>query len=106
GNRITGAASGGNYYGIVHIPSNSAANPTYNKIINNTIQNFYTAGIYNAYSNGTIIMGNAISNPIRTSTTTLYGIYCLNGSRSDTIMNNIVESPFGGNITLTSTFYG
>lgn len=106
GNTITGRASGGAYYGIVHIPSASAATPSNNKFIGNTIMNFYSTGIYSAYTNGTLYKGNVIKNDGRTSFTTIYGIYVINGSRNDTIINNVIENPFGTSTTQTVAFSG
>jgi hypothetical protein len=106
GNTISGHVSGGPYYGIVNIPSNAATTASNNKFINNTIQNFYNMGIYSQYTNGTLYSGNVIRNNNRTSNTTVYGIYEVSGNRNDTIINNIIENPFGTFTTNTNAFYG
>ena len=105
-NTISGNPTSGNpYYGITLCMSSSAT-PTRNRIINNVIQNFYNYGIYMTQTNGTVIRGNTIRNPNRTSNTTLYGIYAISGSRNDTITGNRIHDPFGTAITTTNTFYG
>jgi hypothetical protein len=106
-NIIKGGASGGLYYGIVIVPASNSSTPTYNQIINNTINNFYAYGIYGNNSNGTIIRGNIIRNTNKSSTnSTVYGIAMGNSSRNDVITGNQISNPFGSSTTSTNTFYG
>lgn len=112
-NIIKGGASGGLYYGIVLIPAGSGSfstsNPTYNRIINNTISDFYGYGIYCSYTNGTLIKGNTISNRLKTANASIvYGIGypSTSGSMSDTITGNTISNPFGSVTGSTGTFYG
>ncbi|MFY8021537.1 MAG: T9SS type A sorting domain-containing protein [Bacteroidia bacterium] len=98
--------TGGPYYAISICPQTSSATVSSNKFINNTIQNFYYSGFYLTNTNGTLLRGNSISNPTRTSTTTIYPISVWNGSRSDTIINNRIFTPFGAAGTSFSTVYG
>ncbi len=105
-NTISGNPTTGNpYYGI-SLCLNSSATPSRNRIINNVIQNFYNYGIYMTQTNGTLIRGNTIRNPTRTSNTTIYGIYAISGSRNDTITGNRILDPFGTAVTTTNAFYG
>lgn len=106
GNTITGATNGGMYYGIAHAPASSHYTPANNKFINNTIQNFYNIGFYSQYSNGTLFKGNTIRNTNRTDFGSIYGVYIVNGSMNDTVINNLIEYPFGSNTTTTNEFYG
>lgn len=105
GNTIMGATNGGTYYGITHFPSAAAATFSNNKFINNTIRHFYNYGIYASNGKGTLYKGNVIRNDNRTTTTTIYGFYIISGSNNDTIINNIIENPFG-TPTTTSQFAG
>lgn len=98
--------TGGPYYAVSICPQTSAATVSANKFINNTIQNFYYSGFYLTNTNGTLLRGNMISNPTRTSTTTIYPISVWNGSRNDTIINNKIFTPFGAAGTSFSTVYG
>lgn len=105
GCNVTGSTTGGHYYGITHFPTSSYTTPSNNKFINNVIENFYNYGIFAQNTNGTLYKGNTIRNTNRTTFTTIYGIYNNSGSMSDTIINNIIENPFG-TITTTSEFAG
>ncbi|MCF8253642.1 MAG: T9SS type A sorting domain-containing protein [Bacteroidia bacterium] len=107
GNSIIGNSTGGPYYGISYLPTNTsnAAN-TGNIIRNNEIKDFYYYGIYMSYSAGTIVTGNVISRPTKASPTTFMGIYASNGLAQDTFENNIIKQPFAGLTTTTGTFYG
>lgn len=98
--------TGGPYYAVTICPQTSSTTVSANKFINNTIQNFYYSGFYLTNTNGTLLRGNSISNPTRTSTTTIYPISVWNGSRSDTIVNNKIFTPFGAAGTSFSTVYG
>lgn len=106
GNLIKGSATGGAYYGISIYPSsNGTAGTLNNKIIGNNIQDFYNYGIYTYYANSTLISGNDISRPNRTSATTTYGIYAWYDDYA-VYENNSIHDPFSGSPTTTSTFYG
>jgi parallel beta-helix repeat protein len=87
--------TGGPYYAITICPQTSSATVSANKFINNTIQNFFYSGFYLTNTNGTLLRGNSISNPTRTSTTTIYPISVWNGSRSDTSQYTNNKSLFG-----------
>lgn len=102
-NQIIGIASAGPYYGITNCMSSNSIYSA-NKFINNTISNYYACGIYSINGNGTIISRNYLSRPLRSSSTTFYGIF--NTSlNNDTITNNIVERLFDGILTSTLTGY-
>lgn len=103
---IKGHASGGPYYGIALLPQTSNATLSGNKFINNIIENVYSYGMYMQYTYGTVVKGNIFRNPGRTSATTMYGIYLVNGNRADTVTGNTFTNPFGGMTTTTLTYYG
>jgi hypothetical protein len=105
---IIGSASGGAYRGINnsgHGTSNTASSNQNNSFINNTITNFWETGIYIYGANNTIIRGNSISRPARTSSTTLYGIYTQYCNNVITDANRIFN-PFGGQLTSGNQFFG
>jgi hypothetical protein len=106
-NTITGSASGGPYYGMVVIPTNTSSTPNNGYVIeNNTIRDFANMGIYTSNTAGAAIRGNRISRPNRSNvsaTLAVYGIYMVNGSQQDTIENNIIEELPGASIMQTGT---
>jgi parallel beta-helix repeat protein len=111
GNTILGSSDGGPWYGIVIAPTNTSFGANMGYVIqNNTISDFTSAGIYMTQTAGTIVRGNRISRPLRNNntTSTVYGIYLVNGSQQDTIENNIIENLHGGpaQLTGTATTYG
>ncbi len=106
-NQILGSASGGAYYGICSYNSASSAYNVNNQYLNNTITDFYTAGIYLYYYNYNALMkGNSISRPNRTSSTTFYGIRSEWYSGGIVIDGNRIFNPYGGSLTTGSTAYG
>ncbi|THU40431.1 T9SS type B sorting domain-containing protein [Niastella caeni] len=102
GNTITGG-----YYGITLVATfNNGANGN-NKIIKNTIKDFYSTGIYVAGSYGTLIEKNILSRPARTSVTDFYGIYFTTEKNTGCIVSkNRISNPFGGAPISTAAFYG
>lgn len=107
-NLIKGSTTSyGLYYGIVGGPSNTVANVSANKFINNTVQDFYSYAFYWQYGNSTVFDGNTIKRTAsKTLFTTTYGFYFTNGSRNDTIRNNIVKDLFIGSPTTTTQCFG
>jgi trimeric autotransporter adhesin len=102
GNTITGG-----YYGITLAATfNNGANGN-NKILGNTIKDFYSYGIYVSGSYGTLIEKNNISRPARTSVTDFYGIYFTTEKNSGCLVSkNRISNPFGGAPASTAGFYG
>lgn len=98
--------TGGPYYAVTLLPQSSSATASNNKFIRNVIQNFFYNGFYLSNTNGTLLKDNIISNPTRTSTTTIYAISLWNGNRSDSIIGNKISLPFGASSTTTNTAYG
>lgn len=95
----------GGYYGITLVSSGTAANFG-NRIINNTIKDFYLTGIYVNGSGSTLIQGNDISRPNRASVSTFNGIYFTALSVQANVTGNRIHTPFGGDPTSTSVFNG
>ncbi|WP_188316202.1 gliding motility-associated C-terminal domain-containing protein [Chitinophaga agrisoli] len=105
GNTFSNNTITGGYYGITLVGDDNFANGS-NKIINNTIKDFYNYGMYISYSFNTLIAGNNISRPARTEVTDFYGIYLTNLNTKDSISRNRITDPFGGNPASTDDFYG
>lgn len=96
----------GGYYGITQTATFSGGANGYNKITNNTIQDFYQYGIYVAASYNTTIEKNIITRPTRATVTDFYGIHFTAQSNNAFISKNKIINPFGGNTSSTSAFYG
>ncbi|NSL90392.1 T9SS type B sorting domain-containing protein [Chitinophaga sp. Mgbs1] len=100
GNKIIGG-----YYGIVMTGSNTMANGN-NRIINNTISEFYNYGVYALGSFNTLIENNHISRPARFNAGAFYGIYFSDLNTKANITRNRISNPFGGVTSSTSSAYG
>lgn len=95
----------GTYYGIAIRGTNSSsfgADSIY--IINNTIRNFYYYGIYAYYTNEMHIIGNDVSRPARTATTTAYAIYSYYMGRGS-VKNNRVHDLTAPSYSHTNSVY-
>nr|MCU0423401.1 right-handed parallel beta-helix repeat-containing protein [Bacteroidia bacterium] len=96
-----GATNSGMYYGII-LSLASGLNITNNRIINNTIEDFFYAGIQLSSTNRTIVRGNTIRRPLKTSSTTTFGIFGQNSTRFDSISYNRITDLFSGMPTNTN----
>ena len=104
-NTFTGNTITGGYYGFTLVASNTASNST-NRFVGNTVQDFYSYGIYIYGSFNTLIDSNLITRPTRSTVSTCYGIYVTNLSARLSLTRNRITNPFGGDAGSTSTFYG
>ncbi|WP_212006460.1 gliding motility-associated C-terminal domain-containing protein [Chitinophaga sp. HK235] len=95
----------GGYYGITMTGSSTLANGN-NRITNNTITEFYYAGVNVSGSFNTLIENNIISRPARSTVSTFYGIYFSSLNTKANITRNRITNPFGGSPNSTSTSYG
>lgn len=95
----------GGYYGITSVGSTTSAVGN-NKMINNTIKDFYAYGVYLSGNFNTLVEKNNISRPARTAATTTYCIYVTSLNTGVQISRNRIHNPFGGIPSTTSTFYG
>jgi len=101
----------GGHYGIT-----LAGDPVYfqwfsnfiigNRIINNTIRDFFERGIYIIGTNGSVIEGNTISRPARTGVNSFYGLYVDQTNAGLAIRRNRITNPFGNNTASTADCYG
>jgi hypothetical protein len=109
GNRITGSASGGAYFGISLYDNTTGLGRNINNVIkNNYIADFFAYGIYSYYEkNYLVISGNTITRPNRGgSSSPLYGIYSYYNSSvtPTTIEKNRIVGMYNG--SGSGTFYG
>lgn len=105
GNVFSNNTITGGYYSITLVGSTTAAVRD-NKIINNTIRDFYFYGIYLSGNFNTLVESNNISRPTRTIVSTFNGIYVTSLNVSIDISKNTIHNPFGGAPTSSSVFYG
>lgn len=87
----------GGYYGItLNGNGNGAANLAVgNKILNNTIHDFFFYGIYSRSQDDLEIIGNDIARTLRTSLSSFYGIYFIGDHWGANISKNAIHDPFG-----------
>ncbi|MBX7262783.1 MAG: hypothetical protein K1X46_01880, partial [Chitinophagaceae bacterium] len=99
-NRIVGG-----YYGITNIGAASSLNSN-NTIRNNSVEDFYYYGIYFSNQNNGIIENNNIHRPLRTNSSSCYGIYSTTGNKGLFINSNKIHNTFAGQVSSTSSLYG
>jgi parallel beta-helix repeat protein len=100
GNTVTGG-----YYGI-SLMGNATTLTQGNVVRNNQFRDFYLYGVYTGYQDGAQIVGNDISQPLRTSTSGFYGVYGFGSSRNLDIEKNKIHDAFAAMPTTTNFSYG
>jgi hypothetical protein len=78
-------------YGILFM-GNTSSYRLGNEISNNTIQNFYTVGIYTRYQSGIIISSNEITSKTSGGYASQYGIQAYNCNNSTLISKNNIQN--------------
>ncbi|HEY0677601.1 MAG TPA: right-handed parallel beta-helix repeat-containing protein, partial [Chitinophagaceae bacterium] len=108
GNTFANNTINGGYYGVTLVGSTTAANSIQNnKVTGNTIRDWYLYGIYVTGTISSVMEGNNIQRPTRTTGgATNYGIYLTALSTKALISKNIIHSIFDGDPTTTDDFYG
>lgn len=98
----------GGYYGITLAASFTNGANGLNRIVGNTIRDFYKTGIYVAGSYGTVIDSNSISRPSRENVGEFAGILLTTQKNTGcTVSRNRISNPFGAALaTNTSNAYG
>ncbi|GAA0525306.1 Ig-like domain-containing protein [Chitinophaga japonensis] len=101
----------GGHYGIA-----IAGDPVYfawssnfikgNRVINNTVSDFYERGIYVIGTEATLIEQNIISRPSRAGVGDFYGMYLDQTNAALSVRRNRITNPFGGDPASTASFYG
>jgi trimeric autotransporter adhesin len=104
-NTIEGNTIKGGFYSIS--VAGSGTDRTNNNIIrNNILEDAYTYGVYVSNTDNTLIEKNKVSRPLRTVTTTAYGIYATGITNRLKVSKNSVFNPFGAAPASTSAYYG
>lgn len=101
GNTILGGA-----YGITVYGPTGGTSTVNNRVLNNTVKDFYSFGIYLGYNSNSLIQGNDISRPTLATVTTFNGIYGATSLFSAKIDANRIHNTHGGASSLTSSTYG
>jgi hypothetical protein len=94
----------GGYYGITLIGGGSAIRANGNKVINNTIHEYYFYGIYSHSQEDFEYIGNDMARPSRATLSSFYGIFCTQEHHGGTIAKNAIHDPFG-QVSSTSLIY-
>lgn len=106
GNTVSGNIITGGYAGVAIVANTTTSQVLNNKVLNNTITDFYIYGIYINGNVGTLIEGNDISRPLRSTVSTFYGVYFNTISLNTVVSKNKFHDPFGGNLASTAAAYG
>ena len=86
----------GGYYGITINGFSSTVNSLNNTISNNTVQDFYSFGLYFRSISNSTISNNDVSKPTRTQLTTFNGIYFITSGENNLIEANEIHDAFTG----------
>lgn len=104
--KFTGNTINGGYYGIRINGNTGAVGAVNNQITGNTIRDFYSYGVYLDETAGTLVEGNDISRPNRTTVTTFNGVYMSGVNKNVVVSKNRIHNSFGAASTLTGQSNG
>lgn len=104
-NIISNNKINGGHVGIGLVGSGTTSVINGNAVINNTIKDFYTYGIYINGNDRTIIESNNISRPLRAATAVFNGIYLTGVSTNVLISKNTIHDPYLSNLTATTATF-
>lgn len=96
----------GGYHGIALVANGTTHTISNNKITDNKIVDFFRAGIYLNGNDSTLVKGNDISRPNRSTGALFYGIQLQNSSVNTLITANRIHDPFAGSSTPNSVSSG
>jgi hypothetical protein len=101
GNRISGGNTG------IALVANGATSVIFGNIVrNNTIEDFYTHGVYVNGTDRVLIEGNRISRPNRATVAIFNGIFFTGVSTNANITKNKIYNPFGASAAATVAGFG
>jgi trimeric autotransporter adhesin len=104
-NTITGNTINGGLAGVAIVGNTNTSQVLGNRVMNNTITDFYNYGVYLNGNVGTLVEGNDISRPLRATVTTFYGVFLTTISTGTIINKNRFHDPFAGNLASTAAAY-
>ncbi|MEO6254207.1 MAG: hypothetical protein ABIO79_12915, partial [Ferruginibacter sp.] len=104
-NTITGNTITGGLAGVAIVANTTTSQVFGNRILNNTIKDFYNYGVYINGNVGTLIEGNDISRPLRSVVTIFYGVFYTTISLNTGVNANKFHDPFAGNLASTAAAY-
>ncbi len=87
---VIGGYNGVSFYGA----TTAGFASTGNQVKNSLIQDFHSGGISISYQNGAILRNNIIERPLKTTSTTAYGIFVQTGCLNVVTDKNIVRNLF------------
>jgi parallel beta-helix repeat protein len=95
----------GGYYGVALVAQATTYTINGNRIINNTIQDFYRTGIYMNGTVGTVVDNNDISRPSRPGTSFFqyFGLNLDGGNSGLLVTRNKLHDPFGENGAISNS---
>jgi hypothetical protein len=85
-NIVSGNTINGGYAGVAIVANSTTSQVFDNQVLNNTINDFYVYGVYLNGNVGTLVQGNDISRPTRSTVSTFYGVY-FNTISLNTVVN-------------------
>ncbi len=91
------------YYGVRTNTGGSVSNEFLN---NRILESYFYAMYFSGGNNATIVDGNEITRPTRSTITTFYGIYFTGNSENCVINGNRIHNTAGGNPATTSNHFG
>jgi hypothetical protein len=103
---VSGCTLQGGYTGVVLYGVSGGPSGTNNKIINNTIRDFYSVGVELNNNNGSLIKNNDINRANRVTVTTFEGVELGTGNRNVTVDGNRIHDTHTSASVLTGTAYG
>jgi len=97
----------GGYAGVAVVADDEDFQTTGNRIMNNTISDFYAYGIYANGTTNFVAEGNNISRPTRTNSGTIvYGVYLLNYHSNARVAKNRIHNMYDAMPTTGNDIYG
>jgi parallel beta-helix repeat protein len=85
---------------------NGGINAVNNEITGNQVKDAYSYGIYAGNGDGSLIEGNDISRPTRTTSSTFYGLYLFGENKNSIISKNRIHNTHDMFTTTGSVVYG
>jgi len=104
-NTVSGNTINGGLAGVAIVGNTTTSQVFGNRVLNNTITDFYNYGIYINGNVGTLIEGNDISRPLRSTVTIFYGVFFTTISTNTIVNKNKFHDPFAGNPASTAAAY-